>query len=140
MDASFIELAQAARDTHTIGLQTLGRLVGIADDEYLAATRTREARLLEAAELLVAMAPHEALVRSIVRVGGLADLPEYSADLSSLAVDATGLWRGRVLDIMPLECEVRFNAKGRTLRGWVSRADLVGLERIKPSMWLAPTR
>jgi hypothetical protein len=52
--------------------------------------RARKARLLEAAELLVALAPHEPLIRAIVRTGGLAELPEYSADVAQVRVGANG--------------------------------------------------
>lgn len=149
MDAgpTFIELAQAVRETHTIGLQVVARLAGVADPEELEVMRARKQRLLEAANLLVEFAPHEPLIRSIVRVGGLAELPEYSPDLSALRVGATGLWRGEVLDVHPTECEVAFHVR-RTSRGvrqttqaWISRADLVGLQLITPSMWMpAPRR
>lgn len=136
MDASFIELAGACRETHTIGLQVLGRLVGVAEEDRLAAMRAREGLLLATADLLVEMAPHEALVRSFVRVGGLAELPAFSADVSQLAVETIGLWRGTVLDVMPLECEVRFDTRRASTRAWISRANLIGIERRKPSIWL----
>lgn len=138
MGASFIELAQAVRETHTIGLQTIARLVGIADADELDVMRARKALLLETADLLVEQAPHEALIRSIVRVGGLAELPEYSANLSLRRVGAIGLWRGEILDMLPLESEVRFKTVRGVTRSWVSHSENVGIERVAPSMWLGP--
>lgn len=138
MAATFLELAEALRETHTIGLQTMARLVGIADAEELESMRARKARLHEAVELLTEQAPHEALIRSIVRVGGLAELPEYSCDLSKMRVGTTGLWRGEILDIMPAECESRFTTQRGASRIWVSRANLVGIEVKTPSMWSRP--
>jgi hypothetical protein len=139
MDASFIELAQAVRDTHTIGLQTLARLAGVMPDDELEEMRGRKARLLETAELLTLAAPHEVLVRSILRVGGFADFPEeYTADLRTLNVGSTGLFRGAVLDIMPVECQVEFQAQRIRTKVWVSRGNLVGVARARRTMWTAP--
>lgn len=136
MGSSFTELAQAVRETHTIGLQTMARLVGVAEPDDLEVMRARKARLYEVAELLTEQSPHEALIRSIMRAGGLAELPDYSANLSLLATGVTGLWRGEVLDVMPMDCEVMFPAQRQRTRCWIGRANLIGIERKTPSMWL----
>jgi hypothetical protein len=136
MGAPFIDLAHAVRETHTIGLQVLARLTGVAGDAELEDMRANAARLIEAAELLVELAPHEVLIRSITRVGGLADLPEYSPDISQVRVGVNALWLGEVRDVHPTECEVTFEALRKRTRIWVSRAKCVGIERVAPSMWL----
>jgi hypothetical protein len=92
--APFIELAHAVRETHTIGLQVLARLTGIAGEaETRGVARPQGAPARGGRNLLVELAPHEPLIRAIVRTGGLAELPEYSADVAQVRVGARALAR-----------------------------------------------
>lgn len=137
MASSFQDLAAAVRETRIIGLQTLARLTGngLADAEELDDMRARKDKLREAAELFDQLGPHEALIRSIVTIGGLADFPNYTVDLSALRAGATGLVRGKLLEDFGDQCQFEFSAPRARTSCWVSRSQLVGLERPVPSLW-----
>ena len=135
MEPTFLELAQAARETHAIGLQTMARLAGIAPADELEAMRQRKALLLGAAHLLTEMAPSETLIRSVVKFGALTQLPEYSP-VTALAEGMTVLVRARVFaEPLPSDCELQFRGVNQTPRCWVARSQIPFVERVAPTLW-----
>jgi hypothetical protein len=136
--APFIELAHAVRETHTIELQVLARLTGVAGEAELEEMRARKARLLEAADTAGgaraarAADPRDRAHRRARRAA------RVLGRCRQVRVGARALYLGEVLDVMPTSMQVAFEALRKRARIWVSRAKCIGIEKVTPSMWLRP--
>lgn len=128
MRANFLVMSAAVS---RIGAMQLAAVEGIgAQHRHLFDDIRRDAETaIEAAALLAELAPHEKLVRELIRIGALVDFPTYTANLAGLDVDRWALIRGIIREIYASECIVTIGSARHTTTGPVPRSDIVGLEK-----------
>jgi len=134
MATSLLELAASLREAAATGEVVLARLPAIGVD--ISAMRRQQAHLAEAGQLLLDLAPHDRLVRSLVAVGALVDFPAFSSKVDHIAAGSIVLMRGMVAEPYPYPGEalvqVVLAAHRLSNRVLIGRGDIVGIERREP--------
>lgn len=138
MDATFLDLAHALRESAGIGMASIARLAEMAaPPDAILRIIEREKRIVVAADMLTDLHPQETLVRSLIDVGALVAFPAYSPNTSDVRAEDIVLMRGEVCEVYPGECQVAFTADRMATRFLIARRDLIGIERKPPSLWKA---
>lgn len=142
MRPTFLQLDAALRETHEAGFATIAHMAAAgASAQSIERFAGRNRLVGAAADALRELVPVEPTIRALADCQ-LLDFPEFSAHIGELLPGAIVLVRARVREVLGREasCTIAFATGRHSSAFHVDVADIVGVQRVAPSLWVPEPR